>query len=55
MSKKEKNSKANKKSQSNNAVECKNHGHEANIAHDCSKENCSCTKHNNCGTLIQGE
>lgn len=55
MSKKGKNSKANSKNtHSNNAVEC-NHSCNANIANDCGKENCSCTKHNNCGTLTQGE
>ena len=53
MSKKDKKSKSNKTQ--NNAVECKNHGHDANIASDCGKENCSCTKHNNCGTFTRGE
>ncbi len=53
MSKKNNNSKANKTK--NNAVECKNHSCNANIANDCSKDNCSCTKHNNCGTFTQGE
>lgn len=55
MSKKDKNSKTNKSEHSNNAVECKNHGHDVNLAHECGKENCSCTKHDNCGTLTQGE
>ena len=52
MSKKDKKNKANKTQ--NNAVECK-HSCNANIANDCGKENCSCTKHNNCGTFTSGE
>lgn len=56
MSKKDKKNNANKlESSNNNAVECKNHGHDANLASDCGKENCSCTKHDNRGTLTDGE
>lgn len=54
MSKKDKKSKNTKSSHSNNAVECKCHEHEANGL-ECHKDNCTCTKHNNCGTLTQGE
>lgn len=57
MSKKEKKSKSNKSrsEHSNNAVQSNNHGHDANLAHECGKENCTCTKHNDCSALRQGE
>lgn len=54
MSKKDKKSKSNKSQNSNNAVESR-HNNDANLAHECSRENCTCTKHDNCGSLREGE
>ncbi len=51
MSKKDKKSKSNKMQNSNNTVECNSHGHDTNLTHECGKENCSCTKQNNCSSL----
>ena len=54
MSKKDKISKTNKTEHSNNAVQS-SHDNNTNLAHECNKENCTCTKHNNCGSLVDGE
>ena len=51
ISKKDKKSKSNKMQNSNNTVECNSHGHDTNLTHECGKENCSCTKQNNCSSL----
>ena len=52
MSKKEKKSKANRTQCNNNS---NTHSHNNDLAHECNKENCNCTKLNDCGSLRQGE
>ncbi len=56
MSKKEKKNKlSNNKTQdnSNSTVELQK-SHDNSLAHECGKENCSCTKHDNCNSSLTG-
>lgn len=55
MSKKDnKKSKMNKTDHSNN-MECNCNEHQDSFDHECSKDNCTCTKHDNSSSLTQGE
>ena len=54
MSKKNKNSKSNKSQNSNNNSQA-NRTNNTNLAHECTRENCTCSKNNNCDALRQGE
>ena len=55
MSKKDnKKSKMNKTNHSNN-MECNCNEHQDSFDHECSKDNCTCTKHDNSSSLTQGE